>query len=94
MGVLILILVFGGVDFLSGVILIFLKVVLVVDLEIKEPTRNLNLEKFTEKNEKLPLDLQKEPPYLKKFTSRSRKYIQPHQSKNKVTIGKVLKVPP
>ena len=45
----------------------------VVDREIKEPTRNLDLEKFTEKNEKLPLDLQKEPPYLKKFTSRSRK---------------------
>ena len=38
----------------------------VVDQEIKEPTRNLDLEKFTEKNEKLPLGLQKEPPYLKK----------------------------
>ena len=62
----------------------------VVDREIKEPTRNLNLEKFTEKNEKLPLDLQKESLYLKKFTSRSRK--KPHQSKNKVAIGKVLKV--
>ena len=61
----------------------------VVDREIKEPPRNLDLEKFTKKNKKVPLDHKKEPPYLKKFTSRSRK--KPHQSKNKVVIGKVLK---
>ena len=69
-----------GLGFLRGFSFLLI-VERVVDREIKEPPRNLDLEKFTKKNKKVPLDHKKEPPYLKKFTSRSRK--KPHQSKKK-----------